>query len=324
MINAIQATLRRFIVTGFACVVLALSTAPSAHAGSLKYFGMNLAWAPYGSTFTSGYNSGQMGTWLNELQQDHLNFIRVFVCEAEEGLYFDSNWNCTGISSQLISNVKNFLSQANSKGFDVELVFINYMDVQNHPDFIGANQWSLINNALVPLGKAVQPYSCQIDLVNEGNQAWGSWSQATGTVNWTTLRTFCQNATGALHQNGVNRWVTMSGQNATDFTQNFSTTFQGVGLDFYEFHDYNGDGSVPVASSMVDRPIELNEIGNGGGWLQNAYSTNKTVLGNFVNNAQNEGYLGVAVWCYINDSNYALRGNQLMGDISWWGSYLGT
>jgi len=129
----------------------------------------------------------------------------------------------------------------------------------------------------------------------------------------------------ALHSNGVNRWITMSDQYAAEYTTYFNSSVGGLGFDFYEFHCYNGDGSIPVSSGNVGgAPLYLGEFGPGAGWTHLSYATNKATLGTYLNNAQNQGYLGAAFWTYIQDGDFQLRGNALMGDINWWGTYFGT
>jgi len=291
------------------CAVLSQSS----HARAMDLFGGNLAWYSYGYTFTSAYNSNAMNMYLTEFQNANLNYIRVWVCENFDGISFDSSGNANGISTTLLNNVANFCSMANAKGITVELVFLNYMDVQSRPGVVGNNRTAMINNALVPLGKKVQAYNCRIDLINEGNVA-------TNVASWSTLRAFCAQAISALHSNGVNRWITMSDQYAPDYTTYFSSTVGGLGFNFYEYHDYNGDGSIPVSSSNVGGArIELNEFGPGAGWNNQSYSTNKSVLSAFVNNAKAKGYSGAAFWSYIGDTNFQLRGNTLMGDMAYWG-----
>lgn len=322
MLNRLRTALRRAtrFTTAFAVVLTFLFQATPAHAG-LTWFGGNLAWLGYGTTFTSGYNSGSVGTYLSEFKSNHLNFVRVWVCENLDGLYFDGSGNCTGISSQLISNVQNFAWQANNQGICVEFVFINYMDINNHPNLAmnSNNMWALINNGLVPLGKAIQGYNCQIDLVNEGDHS-------TPTIGWGYLRQFCNNAKWALNNGGVNRWITMSDSGYSDLVNNFSNTVGGLGFDFYEYHMYNDQGWCPVPGTLGGKPVEMNEFGAATpaeGWNHNSYTFNHALLDNFVQNSINAGYAGAAFWCYINDGDYQLRGNQLMGDISWWGNYFG-
>jgi hypothetical protein len=323
MFNAIQSRFRnpaRSKSALFAALAILFGISLPAHAAKLKYFGGNLAWLQYGSTFGSAYNSSTMNTYLTEFQSNNLNFVRVWACEGLDGLSFDGSGNCTGISQTNLNNIRNFASLANGKGITVEFVFLNYMDVQKYPNLLenSSNMNSLVNNALVPLGRTIQPYNAQIDLINEGNVA-------TNVVSWNYIRPFCQTAVSALHNAGVYRWITMSDQYSADFTSYFNSSVGGLGFDFYEYHDYNSDGSINVSAGNVgNAPLEMNEFGPGSGWNNYAYTTDKNVLGSFLNNAQNQGYYGAAFWCYINDSNFQLRGNTLMGDMSWWGSYFGT
>jgi hypothetical protein len=276
--------------------------------------GIDLAFNPYGYTFASGhYSSSTMGKYLVEMHNYNLNWVRVWACEGLDGLSFDSNGNCTGINGTNLSNIVDFVSQANKLGIKVELVFVNSMDINSHPNLVEntANMNALINNGLVPIGKAVQGYAAQIDLVNEGDYT-------VGTVGWGYLRNFIGGSKTALVNNGVDRWVTMSIGYSPDFGD-FTDTVGGLGFDFYEYHCYNDNGWCPEPATLGGKPVELNEFGSAStseGWNHNTYSFNKTLMTNFVENASAAGYLNVAPWSYVDDGDFQLRGNPVLNDLA--------
>jgi hypothetical protein len=305
------------VLTGTTAAFAVMCHATPAHAMGL---GINLAFNPYGYTFAGGtYNASTMGTYLNEIHNAHLNWVRVWACENLDGLTFDGSGNCTGINSTNLNNIKNFAAQASNLGITVEFVFVNSADINNHPNLVEntSNMNALINNGVVPLGKAIQGYPAQIDLVNEGDYT-------VGTVGWGYLRNFLGGAKTALVNNGVNRWVTMSIGYYSNIGD-FNSTIGGLGFDFYEYHMYNDQGWCPEPATLGGKPVELNEFGSAetsNGWNHQSYSYNQTLLNDFVNNAKSAGYLNIAPWCYINDGDYQLRGNQLMNDISNWAAQL--
>jgi len=307
--TTIKARLR--VAVGMLAAGFAICLAAPAHAITM---GINLAFNPLNHTFASGYyNATTMGNYLTEIRNAHLRWVRVWACDGLDGLTFDGSGNCTGINGTLISNVQNFVWQANNKGITVEFVFLNSTDIKNHPNLVENtnNMNALINKGLVPLGKAIQGYTAQIDLVNEGDYT-------VGVVGWGYLRNFLGAAKKALVAGGVNRWVTMSIGYYTALT---SANVGNLGFDFYEYHMYNDQGWCPIGGSFLGKPVELNEFGAATpseGWNHNSYSFNQTLLNNYMNNAKNAGYAVVAPWCYINDGDYQLRGNALMSNISSW------
>src|SRR3569833_146238 len=309
-----------WLIILIAAIALLTSPPPARSTG----LGVNLAFYKINgniATFDGNYNAGLMTTYLNEMQAAHLTYVRTRVCTFLNGLTFDGSGNCTGISAQMIANVQNFAQQANSRGITVEFVFLTSGDISNHPNLLEntANEHALINYALIPLGKAIQPYRTQIDLCNEGNYS-------VPTVGWGYLRNWMKACKTALVNAGVDRWVTMSDASYTDMLNNFSTTFAGLGLDFYEYHMYNDQGWCPVPANLGDgKPVELNEFGSSTvaeGWNHNTYSFNSALLANFVNNSKAKGYLNIAPWCYVYDGDFQMRGNQIMNDMASWGAQL--
>ena len=296
-----------------AIVSAMLSISAPAHAMGL---GINIAFNPYGLTFATGhYSSTTMGGYLTELHNDHLTWVRVWACEGLDGLTFDGNGNCTGLSSANISNIQDFARQANALGITVEFVFINYMDVNAHPNLVEntANMNALIANGVVPLGKAIEGYTARIDLINEGDYT-------VPTVGWGYLRNFLGGARTALTNAGVDRWVTMS----IGFYQHFgdlTSTVGGLGFDFYEYHMYDDNGWCAEPATLLGKPVEMNEFGSGetsNGWKHQTYAYNQNLLKDFISSAQAIGYDNIAPWSYVDDGDYQLRGNLLMNDLSNW------
>lgn len=231
---------------GLLAIIAILTFASSTHATSM---GIDLAFDPYGSTFAPGtYNAATMDEYLTEMHNDHLAWVRVWACEGLDGLSFDGSGNCTGINSGNLSNIVSFVSEANSLGLTVELVFVNSSDIVDHPNFVEntANMNALIDNGLVPIGKAVEGYKAQFDLVNEGDYT-------TGTVGWGYLRNFLGAAKSTLVADGVDRWVTMSIGFYSDIGD-FTDTIGGLGFDFYEYHMYNDQGWCPERPPSAASP----------------------------------------------------------------------
>src|ERR1700712_5112896 len=123
-------------ITIAAGVMMCLS-AGSAHAASLSYVGVDYPWIVYGSGFGSSYNSSTADSYLNEIRYTyHCNLVRIWCCEGLDGLSFNSSGACTGLSSTNISHIQDFVGRANGKGITCDCVFINFLDVQNHSNYL--------------------------------------------------------------------------------------------------------------------------------------------------------------------------------------------
>jgi hypothetical protein len=73
--------------------------------------------------------------------------------------------------------------------------------------------------------------------------------------------------------------------------------FQGLGLDFYDFHVYADNGYVPtVASLNVDKPIYMGESGQGTNEVSD--SLQNTAEANFLSNTDSGLYAGLGIWDY--------------------------
>ena len=310
--------------SSIACVVvlmqLLLFCPKPAQAAFLSYVGVDFPWISYGNGFGSSYNATTADGYLNEIRYTyHCNFVRIWCCEGLDGLIMSGD-NCTGFSSTNSSHIADFVGRANGKGMKVDCVFINYMDVQSHPNMI-ANQTyanNLVWNGFINLVRALSGKDCWFDLVNEGNLS-------TSAVSWTSLRWFCNTAVNAEHNQGFTQWITMSDQNATDYTNYLSTTVGGLGFNFYDYHSYNDKGTLAVSKSTVGgQPIMLSEYGPANPWKTRTDAANQTTINNFINNASNQGYIGAAAWCYIPDgSNWEMRGTNAMWNVEYWGALFG-
>ena len=308
----------------FALIALLLSAwcvmAQPAKAAYLSYVGVDMPWLGYGWGFGSSYNASSVDSTLNTIRYTyHCNYVRIWACEGLDGLIMSGN-DCKGFSSVNASHIADFVGRANGKGMKVEVVFINFLDVQQHSSMITWQPYAtdLVWNGLINLCRALSGKDFWIDLINEGNLA-------TNTATWSQLRWFGSSAVNAMHNQGFGQWVTMSDQNPNDFLYGLSGTVGGVGYNFYEYHAYNTSGYIAVGKSNVGgQPIMLGEYGPSSQWMYNSASSNQSTVNNFINNASNLGYMGAAAWAYLPDgSNWQLQGNNAMWNIEYWAAAFG-
>ena len=157
------------------------------------------------------------------------HIVRVWTMEDFCGLSFQNNnadQPCTGVSPVFINNLVDFVRRANNYGITVYITFLAPGDIPKHPNVITVNRSQLINNALVPVARALAPYRVCYDLMNECNYSG---------LGWPDLRNFGNDARIALHNTSPS-WVTMSTDQPSAFGGNFYSTLGGLGFDFYDCH----------------------------------------------------------------------------------------
>jgi len=325
-------------IVGMFAVTCALMGAANTANANPSYVGMNIPWLVGGSTgmnyghdFKSGsYDATFAHRVLDDLKNHQQNMCRVWLFEGMQGLNVTGSY-INSVDGTFLNNVDNFVAYANGDGIDVEVVCFNYLDIAGNPSMItnSTNQTSMVNACKAVASKLGGNHrNYQMDLCNEGNLA------ITNGITWSNFHNFIYNACQACHSvSGA--WMTMSDQNATDFSSgNFYNTVGGVGCDFYEFHQYAYSAS--LLSSVPDgKKIELGEYGppaNGSG--QNLDSGNYTnwtsVINSFQNAvAANANYYSLMAWCYFPDGElYQLTDGNFTWNtpgwtVQWWGQHYG-
>jgi hypothetical protein len=304
------------------------AAAKPAQATPPKWFGVDLAWMNYGADFGTDfyygdgpdYNSSTVQGYLNDISSKHMNIVRVWTMEDFSGLSFQNNNcddPCTGVSQVFINNLVDFVKRANADGIKVYVTFLNNTDVKNHPNIVTAYRDNFINNALVPVAKALAPYDVCYDLMNECNYSGLSWSQ---------LRDYGNDARIALH-NVSGHWVTMSTDQPSAFGSDFYSTLGGLGFDFYDCHVYTTSSSPITVTSSMDggAPLFLGEYGPNAsdGWSDYSSSEDQTVVNNFCNAANSNNYTGMLGWCYVSGGSFTLQNTNTLWNMEYFGNLWG-
>lgn len=313
----------------FACLCaafasLALGVSRPAQAQHPTQFGVDLAWSNYGGDFGMdfyypgdgpNYNGSTWQAWFDDMKSKNMNICRIWTMEDFSGLSFQNNNAddpCTGVSQAFINNLVDCVTRANNDGICVYVTFLTYEDVSKHPNVIGSNLSSFINNAIVPVAKALASKWVQYDLLNEANYA----NQSAATI-----QNYGRQAMNAIHTNGTH-WVTISTDNASYLTG----TLLSCNFDFYDCHCYSTSGSpLQLTPSQVGgKPLLAGEFGPNNGWANYSNSQDQTYVNNFCNDATNKGYTGLLAWSYLGGSPWQLQGTNTLWVLQWWGNDWGV
>ena len=288
-------------------------------------FGINMPWIHYGTDFgadakypgsSATYNGSQMQGYLDDMRSKHMNIVRMWLFEDQSGLTFSGNY-CTGVSSQTLNYITDFVNRANADHLTVYCMLFNNDIPTGYITSDGGV--SLVNNVVLPLARALNGKAVQYDIMNECDYA------APG-LGWTTLRNFLGKVTTAIHSVSSSDWVTASDDHADDFNLNFYNTLGSLGFNFYDYHQYSDvNTALRVTPAAVhNAPLFLGEFGpTGSGWDSQSASVNSSLVDYFTSEAKNKGYTGMLAWSYTDGSNYQIKNNGTIWNLEYYGNLWG-
>ena len=305
--------------------------------GSYQHIhGTNLPWVVnnYGSNYGHdigpnnltgygfAYRGGDMDAYFQDLKNMHTNVVRIWLFEDLEGLNFDGNGYISGINATFLNNLNDLLNRANNKGLAVELVLFNHTIGNNfgrRPAVGGGGniknfftdynaQNALINNVIKPLARAENNKASVFgyDLMNEANYAVSPFSGLSASANWSQMHSWVYNLSQAIHGVNGSIQITTSTDDANSFSSsNHYNRFGGVGLDYYEYHNYSDSPNLFALGNTgpypsIDKPIVLGEYG---ARTTNDVNLQKNVTDSFINQASYLGWAGSLAWSYNANGN---------------------
>jgi hypothetical protein len=315
--------------------------------GSYEHInGVNLPWmrnsaSNYGhdigpnhyTNYGYDYVSSDVSNYYADIKNMHANIVRVWLFENLQGLTFGSNGHITGIDSTFLNNLKDMVQQANNHSLALELTINTNSDIAQNGYPAGGGgkvvnwvtdsgaQTDYLNNVVKPLARTFNNNAgvYGYDIMNECNYAVSS-----NYCTWPQLHSYIYNAAQAIHSVSSSIQVTCSTDDTNSFvTGNFYNRVGGVGLNFYDYHNYSDNPNLFSLGSngpypQIDRPVVLAEYGprtTGNATIQNS------AAGNFINQASYLGWAGASIWDYdpTGQDNLAIvSGVGVNGDTSHW------
>jgi hypothetical protein len=310
-------------VCAAAWAALSLSTALGATInGSTPYLnGANIPWNDFGTDFGGGsYSSSWWNTAFANLHSGGVNAARIWLhCDGRATPTFNGSGDVTGISSTLVPNLQNMLTEAANNGIHVYLSLWSFdLFNNNHASLVTNTTYTTdyINNALIPILNGIKGYSAlaAIEIINEPE--WGISITPNTTTQSCTLaqmQTFIKSLTTAIHAHlsGVNvtvgsasvKWSTANGKDGT-----LADWYAGLGLDHRDVHYYSwmvgsGYNYNPLASGHTPSYYGWGVPGVVGEFPAMSCSPYTSPL-QMMSSANNNGFAGHMPWSYAGvDSN---------------------
>lgn len=353
--NAIQ----RIVATLAVCLLMAQAFAQTAQLqvrGQTKYVhGINQAWFfgrysndiglnPLHPDWGTGYNGTTVNNYFADIARMKCNVVRVWMFEGCEGLSFDSSGYVSGVQAAFLTNLTDLVNKANANGLALELVLLNHTlkdefgqtlpngaTIKNFITDSTARQ-RFIDNAITPVVNQLKtsPAIFAYDLINESNIGADN-----GSYNWAAMRTFASAAATKIHTLAPGTQVTLSTQWwAFGDQANHPNWYGGLGLDFYEYHEYNTSPNLASKPTWLEKPLLLGEYGPSSPSTASEAQQN-TATGAYIQQAKDRGWAGTLAWKYWhsagNGENITLTegGNQNWESSGWtikgWGdTFFGT
>jgi Cellulase (glycosyl hydrolase family 5) len=299
--------------------------------GQLQYVhGVNIAWMfgrystdlginPMHPEWGNGYNSAVAGAWLNDIDQMKVNVVRLWLFEALEGLEFDANGYVTGMQPQFLLNLDDMIAKANNLGLAYELVMITHaVDLEFGKTLPSG---AVVKNFIVDttarqrfLMNVVRPLALRYkdnmavfayDIMNESDLG-----VMRGVCTRPQLRVFAKQVATQIHTFDPNVQVTCSCAFYKYNTQaEHNSWYNGLGLDFYESHNYATVPNLKVVPAWLDKPLLLGEYGpslpppdyTGQTWTE---ADQNASANSHISQAKNRGWAGTLAWMYWHSPNF--------------------
>ncbi|AIE83490.1 cellulase family glycosylhydrolase [Fimbriimonas ginsengisoli] len=266
--------------------------------------GANLAWldAAYDHdiginaqhpSWGCAYNSTHMASYIQDMRSMNLGVMRLWLMENWQGVTFDANGYATGLDSTFLTNLDNIVATASSKGMSLYLTLLSfdYDDVATIKNVRtdATAQQRFLDNVVGPLVLRYKGNNTifSYDIMNESNLGVPN----TGT-DWPSMRTLIAAVATKIHTVDPGRQVSCSCQWMGWITNG---TYSGLGLDYYDYHEYNDSPNLPtVASLALDKPIILGEYGP----VTNSDTAQNNAASAFITQARDRGWSGALSWFY--------------------------
>ncbi|RUS18939.1 glycoside hydrolase superfamily [Endogone sp. FLAS-F59071] len=241
--------------------------------------------------------------FLKAFKSLHANFWRLWCFEAGQGLNI-SNGQVYGISKTFFNSLDNLVAQAGQNHVYVYPTLFSGQpgkgDMNILPNFITDidAQVQLINNVVKPFAQHYKGNGNigAIQIYNELNNWCNPYFRSiVGTQQ--QCKKFVSAVVKAIKNVDPTRLVSVSQILIDDQWHPASSNnkdFMGTGVDFYDIHVYNDNGSLPTAKTFgLHKPVLLGEFGES---TSQGTAHQSTTIKNFVSNARKGGWAGALYW----------------------------
>ena len=289
-------------------------------------YGVNLPWfktsdtrsSTFGSNPVTGQEAAYTHEWaleaLTNIKAIGFDSVRTWVFTGWGGTTMDENGNITGLSSEFIPNVLDYMGIVKSVGLTANLVLVPHQwqssdDTNMTMTTILSEEATdkFINNALNPLLEALKPYEEYIVGFDAYCEPEADTQEKAGGTYGTTmdvLKKFINSEIVAIRAKMPNIPIMISaGQNrSTEF-------YNDVDLDILGLDEYNDKGEAETIKSLnTVHDVWMTECGAKDDKNLSDEFNNKNIL-NFYENTKAQGYKACFAWHYAGGVGHSFTKN---------------
>ena len=255
-------------------------------------------------TYDEQQHKDNLDAYFKDISLMNARVVRYWVFERFEGIKFDQEGYATGIDDGMMNNIADVLHLARKYGLYLYLCLMDTWGVsvhsQEHLQRLNGmilqepRRRSFIDNVLKPFvsdSRITSNRIFAIDVMNEPEGLYNSIWRA--EMEWPDIINFIKECTSAIHESSKFK-VSCGFQHYQTLMDNKDALND---LDFYDYHEYNNDGTlVPYDSLGLKKPCLIGECGQKDEKYDDKIQ-NKAVEG-FLKNSWNNGYAGCLIWNY--------------------------
>ncbi|MFC1706016.1 hypothetical protein ACFL59_04230 [Planctomycetota bacterium] len=315
--------------------------------------GYNQAWLEqdYGHDMTSSFAPQNAERLMQRVRASGGLAVRLWLFEGrkKEGILWQGT-RAVGVDPAMLQNVEIIMQAARRHGVKVYWTALSANWVWPQKDQWAYAHYNLLNNkygctesfkwnVLLPILDRIMPYSDSLyglDLLNEVQAAVKHWQFSKG---WKGAQAWIEDMVDFVHFWAPGLPVTASSGHSEAVDDLLAERFCGLGLDFYDVHLYNDQGSIPrgwelrALAQRTRTPIVLGEFGQRTETRDDELQ--RQVTWYFLWRARNYGFTGAFAWRLDDDRDtpgyaahhsYYIDGRQrpavwLVRYFSWYFSY---
>jgi len=282
-------------------------------------YGVNLPWfdGQHGHDLGPNPNKGKGAVWYRpqrvsecfaDIHDIGFTVARIWLTEGREGIVFDDDGYIVRLDEGYLRNLDDMVRRAADEKVRLYLCLSGRWGERS----VGRSaltdmrqQQAFLSHVIRPLAKRLRnnPTIFAFDVCNEIEIHLHPASDVP-KVSKEVIRRYIRNCVRAIKDGDSKRLVSSgSGWGGGDGRWIKEGLYRGLGLDFYDFHDYDDIGSLPhVRDLNVDMPVIVGECGQESKRVDEKLQAQVAI--SYLRSAKSKGYAGCFLWFYDSGSNY--------------------
>lgn len=318
MIVLINSLFQKIVLHGVALVLIMSLTSCSGEKPVVRdkepfIIGCNLPWLDgkmgwdiaYHPKWGYGFDFETADKYFADMHKMGIQVVRWWIfTDCRAGIVFDEKGYPLRIQDEVLNHLDFVMNELCPK-YEISMYWCllsgllntNHFNLITDPKIRRA----YIQKVITPLAERYRNHLSlfAFDLMNEPESdiagSSGNWSPR--GIDWTMMRAFLKECADAIHFVAPNTKISV-GSGWHGFENVKRGLYKDLGLDFYDFHLYTDETSLPLVESLkLDKPCLIGEYNTKESTAADESKQTRLVK-RFLQDARAKGYMGVLVWSY--------------------------